>query len=307
MRVVTMATLPLLLSGAAFRVFAQSPTPPTATGATFDVVSIRRNTTRSLPGPSIERPDGSFRMTGTPVLALLNRAYPSIINKVGLPAWAATDRYDVSTTSLLSRATADDRAAMVRAMLADRFKMAAHVERREQPVYDLVLARRDGRLGSGIQPTTTDCERILAERAAAEAGGAPRATQLPGFGDFKQPPPSCTTRIIGGLLRDQRGDRQGLLGDLLEGDVTMDLLADALRLGAGRVVINKTGLPGSYRVRMNFDMSAGRRPLDTAPPAPDAAPSVFTAVQEQLGLKLESSVATRDTLIIDHIEPPTED
>ena len=86
----------------------------------------------------------------------------------------------------------------------------------------------------------------------------------------------------------------------------MDNLATALRLAVGRVVVNKTGLPGSYRVTMNFDMmSAPRR--DAAASTPDTAPSVFTAVQEQLGLKLESSRAQGERLVIDRIERPTED
>ena len=69
----------------------------------------------------------------------------------------------------------------------------------------------------------------------------------------------------------------------------MDSLATFLRFPAARFVVNKTGLPGSYRVRMTFDMRAAMRGPDVAPPAPDAAPSIFSASQEQLGLKLESS------------------
>ena len=96
------------------------------------------------------------------------------------------------------------------------------------------------------------------------------------------------------------------MGDLLEGETTMDSLATLLRVPAGRFVVNKTGLPGSYRVRMNFDSTAIRRGPGAAS-APDAGPSVFTAVQEQLGLKLESSRASRDMLVIDRLERPTED
>jgi uncharacterized protein (TIGR03435 family) len=88
----------------------------------------------------------------------------------------------------------------------------------------------------------------------------------------------------------------------------MDGLATALRISAGRVVMDKTGLPGSYRVRMNFDSRSARLGAATAPDATDAPaiPSVFVAVREQLGLKLESSKSLRDTLIIDRLERPTE-
>ena len=82
-------------------------------------------------------------------------------------------------------------------------------------------------------------------------------------------------------------------------------LAMVLRPWAGRFVVNKTGLSGSYRVTMNFDSTAVRRgPAAVA--STDAAPSVFTAVQEQLGLKLESSSAQIETLVIDRLERPTE-
>jgi uncharacterized protein (TIGR03435 family) len=70
--------------------------------------------------------------------------------------------------------------------------------------------------------------------------------------------------------------------------------------------VDKTELAGSYHVTLNYDMMAARRPPSVTPP-PDSAPAVFTAIQEQLGLKLEPSRTPRDTLIIDHIERPTPD
>jgi uncharacterized protein (TIGR03435 family) len=86
-------------------------------------------------------------------MTLIGRAQvPPIapIDMVGLPECAQRDRYDVRATSPLSRsATMDERAAMLRVMLAERFKLAAQVEKREQPAFDLILARSDGRLGSG--------------------------------------------------------------------------------------------------------------------------------------------------------------
>ena len=82
-------------------------------------------------------------------------------------------------------------------------------------------------------------------------------------------------------------------------------LAEFLWIPAGRFVVDKTGLTSSYRVRMNFDLLGSRRPPEVTPP-PDAAPTVFTAIREQLGLKLESSRAQLDTLIIDRLERPTE-
>jgi len=305
-----LAVLPLLLAALTSRAFTQAPAPPA--GPTFDVVSIKLNTSGNRPtSPPVERPDGGLRMTGVPVSVLIARAYPPAvpIDMVGLPDWARTELYDVIATSTLSSATHDDRIAMLRAMLADRLKLIAHVETREQPAYDLVLARRDRRLGPGITPLDVDCDaQMAAARATAEAArnaGTPPPTTPPP--DFTAPPPPCTLRTIGAMLRDGRGDRMGKLGDLLEGEATLATLAKALRPWAGRMVVDKTGLSGSYRVRMNFDMMAAVRGPATGAPAPDAAPTIFTAVQEQLGLKLEPSRAWREVLVIDHLERPTAD
>jgi uncharacterized protein (TIGR03435 family) len=85
----------------------------------------------------------------------------------------------------------------------------------------------------------------------------------------------------------------------------MDQLALLLRLTMGRPVVNKTGLAGSYGLTMNFDGMSGRG--GPALSATDAeAPSVFTAIQDQLGLKLVASQARRDTMMIDRLERPTE-
>jgi uncharacterized protein (TIGR03435 family) len=298
----------MLLAVSTSRAFTQAPAAPT--GPTFDVVSIKLNTTGTLQtGPPVERPDGGLRLTRVLVSVLIARAYPPAIpvEIIGLPDWAKTDRYDVIATSTLSRATPADRIAMLRAMLADRFKLVAHLETREQPVFDLILARRDGRLGPGITPIDVDCDaQMAAARTAAEAArdaGTPPPT-LP-RPDFTAPPPPCTLRTVGAILRSGRGDQTGTVGDLLEGEATMATFASALRPWAGRTVVDKTGLAGSYRVRMNFDMMAAVRAPSTAAPAPDAAPTIFTAIQEQLGLKLESSRASRDVLVIDRLERPT--
>lgn len=260
-------------------------------GPTFDVVSIKLNTGGVVPGntaPPIQRPDGGVTLRNVTVNSLIARAYPGL-EMAGLPDWVRTEHYDIAATSTLTTtATADDRAAMMRAMLADRFKMIAHVEKREEEVFDLVVARKDGKLGSGLQKSSADCST-----PPPPAAGRP---------DFTQPPPPCTIREVGSTLR---GDKQAALGDLIEGETTMAVLATALRnFGARRPVVDKTGLPGAYRIRMNFDMRATIQPPAPGQPASDVA-TMFTAVQEQLGLKLEPSKAQRDVLVVDRLEHPT--
>jgi uncharacterized protein (TIGR03435 family) len=249
----------LLLVVSTASVRTQTPTLSGAAGPTFDVVSIKKNT-GALGSNVSERPDGGFTFLNIPVGFLLARAYPPAVpaDMVGLPGWAMSERYDVSATSPLPHPTPEERMAMFQAMLADRLKLTAHMENREQSVYDLVLARRDGRLGPGLTKLDVDCDAQLAERAAANAGTPP---PRPSPTDFTAPPPPCTLRSLNAFLRDRSGDRLGRLGDLLEGETTMARLAGFLRLSVRRTIVNKTGLPGSYRVRMNFDSMApcGRR------------------------------------------------
>lgn len=278
--------LPLVLTSAV--AFAQTPR--------FEVVSIKRNTSNALgSNGSSERPDGGFTLLNVPMMTLVARAqFPLIapVDMVGLPEWARSERYDVSATSPLGRpATPQERAEMVRAMLADRVKLATHVEKRPLPVYDLVLARADGRLGPGIKPSEIDCvAKAAADRAAAEAAAAagtppPRPT-IP---DLSAPPPTC------GSIR---------VGTGMEGDMTMETLARMLRASAGRPIVDKTGLKGSFRVKVEFDRFLGGGPDVT--PASNSLPTVFSALPAQLGLKLEASKADQEVLVIDRLERPTE-
>jgi uncharacterized protein (TIGR03435 family) len=175
--------------------------------------------------------------------------------------------------------------------------LAAHIESQDQPAFDLVLARKDGRLGPGLKPSEVDCAaRAAAQRAAADAARAagtpppPPAFTPPAPGSVVPP---CTTRMM---------------GNIVEGDMTMGGLASLLRSMAGRYVVDKTGLTGSYRVKLeSVRLFQGPGPESaTTTSAPDDTASIFTALQEQFGLKLESSRAQVEVLVIDHIERPSE-
>lgn len=261
--------------------------PTLIVGPQFDVVSIKLNPAVRATSPPVERPDGGLRMTHVPTMVLIGRAYPPAIPRemIGLPEWSRTEYYDVAATASLSHATPEDRAAMLRAMLADRFKLVAHFEDRDQPVYALVLARRDGKLGAGLTPTEIDCAaQLAAERAAGEAAGTPPPRPQP-----SDPVARCRLRVV---------------NDRMEGDATMEDLAGAFRIYSGRTVVDKTGLSGFYRVTMTFDPIFVQRRPDAAP-SPNAPPSIFTAVQEQLGLKLQPEKMKVPILVVDHIERPT--
>jgi uncharacterized protein (TIGR03435 family) len=264
---------------------------------TYEVVSIRRSPSNALgSNGSNERPDGGLTLLNVPIRTLISRGYPDLapIDMVGLPNWAISERFDVRATSPLSTATPEQRAAMMRAMLADRVGLVAHIETREQQVYDMVLARADRQLGPAIRPSEVDCvARDAADRAAREAalaaGDPPPPPVPPPFRPGELAPPCSRTR----------------LGTGWEGDFTMAMLSQLLRGDTGRTVIDRTGLAGSYRLSLTFERSvAGRGPDVT--PGPDGLPSLFSAIQDQLGLKLEPATAPRETLVIDRLERPTE-
>lgn len=279
-----LAVLTVITCGGAL--LAQSPS---SGGPQFDEVSIKLNATGRTAGRPNIRPDGGLTLYRVPLGLLISRAYPdySPADMVGLPDWAMREYYDLTATSSLSSATPADRAAMMRAMLVDRCKLAAHIEPRERDVYELVIARSDGKLGAGLTKTDTDCSQP-----------APAENRRP---DFTLPPPPCFVRIVGAGLLPQGSEAF----DVLEGDAPIGHLADALRMtNPGRPVVDRTGLTGSYRMRLLFNMGATLRP-PTAPLTPDDSVSVFTALPEQLGLKLQPTRMMRDMLVIDHVERPT--
>jgi uncharacterized protein (TIGR03435 family) len=272
----------------------------------FEVVSIRQsppNQPGAFPQASFDqRPNGGLSATNVTVANLIARAYPPMlpVEIVGLPEWARRDGYNVSATARLSSATRDDHLAMLRSMLADRFKLAVHVEAREQPAYDLVLARGDGKLGAGLTPLNVSCPAAVPNASIDKPPASPQMM------DFKAAPPPCTFRTVGAALRDRLGDGLGKLGDLFEGEGTMAAVAESLRAWVDRPVVDKTGLTGTYRVVMNFDMFARLKGPGVVDASPTATPSVFAAVEQQLGLRLERSRQLRDALVVDRLERPTE-
>jgi uncharacterized protein (TIGR03435 family) len=168
---------------------------------------------------------------------------------------------------------------MLQRLAAERFKLAAHWESREMPVYVLVKARADGRLGPGLTPTS-------AEECAAAARTGPPPPFEPGK---PQPPPPCGAIQFGPGQLVARGAPLEWLSSVL---VTTPVVT-----GVDRPVINRTGIEGNYGFTLKFS------PPQAANPDPDR-PQLFTALEEQLGLKLESTRAPVDVLVIDRAEKP---
>ena len=202
---------------------------------------------------------------------------------VGGPDWFDSDRFDI-VAKAADDAPPERMLLMVRTLLADRFKLAVHTETREIPIYALVMARSDGRPGPQLRAAAVDCAALL---AAARAGGPP------------PPRAPAGERPICGM--------QTAPGRMMAGGYALPDVARNLSNFAGRMVVDKTGLTGLFDLDVTWtpdQMPPG--PLPPGAPAIDPnGPSIFTALQEQLGLKLDSQRGPVDVLVIDHAEQPT--
>jgi uncharacterized protein (TIGR03435 family) len=274
------AALILMFVGGVVGASAQAPDA----GPAFEVASIKPASNEPpLPFGQLS-PDRFYRGTVT-IRNLINYAYGmQDFRIVGGPAWAASERWQVSAKAVTA-VPPSQMAKLVQQLLADRFAMKAHTETRDLPIYVLVPARGDDRFGPQMNAAEFDCEPFLTgERRTVDAP----VDQETGFS-------RCATRIgIGGGVRTVR--YRG---------VTSSRLASFLSTAVNRVIVDKTGLRGSHDVDLTFQD-------DTAFIGPGSrrqreAPSLFTALQEQLGLKLEPSRGPVDVLVIDSVERPTPD
>ena len=187
---------------------------------------------------------------------------------------------------------------MLANLLKDRANLATHRETRQLPVYDLVFARTDKRLGPGLKPASPECQAALTARLEAVQRGGPVPPPLVGVNE------ACSS------MRINPGGMVGFNG------VPMSRIAQLLTQSVGRPVIDKTGLTGYFDFTLQWTPQPGSempiRPAGEPPaPPPPAAdpdgPNLFTAIQEQLGLKLESARGPVEVIVIDRLEKPTLD
>jgi len=269
----------------------------------FEVASVKANKS-GAPGGSFVMPPGRVTATNIPLKVIITNAYQlSFFQVVGGPDWISTDRFDV-VAKAPDGAPPDQTRAMVRALLKERFKLVAHMETRDTPIYALVRARADDRLGPRLKPSTTDCGPMRAQRAAAIAeaarsrGGRVPVPSAPGPDE----PVVCQMRVSG---------RGGSTMTYRAGNITMSALAGALRTYVGREVVDRTGLSGEYDFDLQFSAPPTTGQTDSGVPGIPVAPlddaaSIFTALQEQLGLKLESTRGPVELMVIDSADRPTE-
>jgi uncharacterized protein (TIGR03435 family) len=247
----------------------------------FEVASIKPADPTANRG-SFGFPPGRFFQENLNLFSAVLAAFQVRPYQLGpLPEVVERERFTINA-KVPDGTTLQDRMLMLRALLVDRFKMRYHAERKEEDAFSLVLARKDGRLGPQLHTSLVDC----AGRRAAQQ----EKRELPPL------PPGAL----------ECGVRNGP-GTINFGGMSMPVLAQMLSTQTGRQVVDHTGVTGSVDVDLHWSLQASalRASPDATSQVPqDDGPSIFMAVQEQLGLKLENAKAPVDRLIIDHFERP---
>jgi len=253
---------------------------------TFEVASVKPQPREQIqPTSMVAEPGGRFTARNVPLRLVIRTAYQIQDDQiVDGPVWLNTDRFDI-----LAKAgdgfSPTDLAPMLQALLADRFKLRLHRETRELPIFELGLARTDGTLG-------------------------PRMHQNPCVADINAPPPAP-----GGPPRC--GSISNGFGRLTLNATPIRVMVQFLAPAVNRVVVDRTGLTANFDVDLTWTPDRlPPRPPGTPPDQPvrvngveidPNGPSIFTAVREQLGLRLDSTKGPVEVLAIDHVEPPSPD
>ena len=264
-----------------------APQPPLA----FDTASVKPN--KSGDEERYFRLDprgGSLTVVNMQLRALITFAYQiQSFQLEGGPGWIASDRFDIlakperevpATGAFFTGQ--DPLRMMLRTLLADRFKLVMHKETKELPIFELVVARQDGKLGPQLRPAAVDC----AARTAAARAGTPPSFGPPG-------PGSCGTTMNPVSVRG--------------GGATMAMLASLLEGPAQRLVIDRTGLAGNWDLEVNYTPDRSQLPPGVELPSPidPNGPSLYTAIEEQLGLKLRPARGPVEVLVIDSVQQPS--
>lgn len=275
-------------------VAAQSPSAAPRPPA-FEVASVKPNQSGGL-GIQINTPGvDRFTATNIPLRDLIRFAYDvQDVRLLGGPDWIRSERFDV-----VAKAEQPFPAwgpagppmpllLMVRTLLADRFRVVVRQETRELPAYALVVAREDRKFGPEITPSKLDCENLAKKGPLPPPG--------PGRGGVAEP--TCGMRI---------GP-----GQMVMGGAPMSQFSTVLSNFVQRVVLDRTNLSGTFDFRLSWtpDRIPQGSPPPGAPPLPPVdpnGPSLFAALQEQLGLKLDAIRAPLEVLVIDRAERPTPD
>jgi len=259
--------------------------------AEFEAASIKINRDRSE-RPTLMRPilqkSGRVLMTNQPLRDVIRAAYG--INEsqiVGGPSWIGMTGFDVDARGAAGMSIETAR-TMLQALLADRFSLAVHREQRQQPVYELTVAARNGRPGPQLRAAKGECLPV---------------TRPAGMPPLPPPPPPGLTEAIPLLFARTAFKCPSIFmaGYVSARAVSLDALSTELEPVVGRPVLNRTGLTGEFDIDLSY--SPG---LEAATAGTDLAPQLATALRDQLGLRLAARRRAVDVLVIDRATMPSE-
>jgi uncharacterized protein (TIGR03435 family) len=259
----------------------------------YEVASIKPTSGDEGKSQLFFTPDGTS-IRGVPVQMLLRMAFGVEADRViGAPSWTTSNRYDVEAkvapedAPKLDKLKAEDRRAMLIPLLEERFNLKYHHETRELPTYTLLVAKGGPKL--------------------SEAKAEPASTE--------NDPPNVA-KVPKGAMMGQ-GRMMMRPGRIEAQSSTLDMLAHSLSPQLGHTVIDKTGLTGKYDYTLQWTPDEATMPMQGGPGAGPGGPgretntveaggpSLFTAIEEQLGLKLESTKGRIDVIVIDHLDLPS--
>ena len=281
--IAVLAVLPLLETASA-----QNVTPPAPAALTFELASIKVQPPPREPGTSLQdslarTPYMTFRgdrlrAANATAAWLIREAYGHDYRLreqvLEGPEWLDQDRFEIDAVARDAAPGIDSAPPavleMLRSLLQTRFKLRVRPETREGPVYALVRARADGRLGTGIRVSREDCTELVEMRNGERV---PRRECIPQPG----------------------GDRYRRIGQ------PMERFVQSLERRVGRPVINETGLSGPVDLDIPRSASSNFTALNRI----DVDSGLFTALEEVMGLRLESRRAPIPVLVVEHIERPT--
>jgi uncharacterized protein (TIGR03435 family) len=250
---------------------AQNPAPPPQ----FEVASIKPTPSSGLDARWDPPLGGRFSVRNINLRSLIEIAWNVPTYQIsGGPGWADSDKYDVSAKAPGADASLDQKRLMLQTLLEDRFRLAIHREPKEIPAYGLLAAKNGLKLAQSERPSCIPF-------------------------DPNAPPPgeAARGRIPCGAFSMARGR---VTGERIGIAQFASILSNLLR----RPVIDETGFTGKFDVHLNYSPEATTAPEIAS--SDKTAPSIFTAIQEQLGLRLESRKSPVEILVIDHAEKPSE-
>ncbi len=247
----------------------------------FEAASVKPANPSNPPGQGLSRaPGGRFTAVNAPLRFLILYAFQMQGHQlIDAPEWTANERFDIvakmegDPPSIVTGGPDPMRLAM-QTLLADRFGLRVRRETRELDIYALTMARAGGQPGRGLKSSPEDCAAM-----AARAKTSP-----PPAGPNGEAPFICGQQFGRGLIRF--------------GGYPLTLFANGLSQSVGRAVVDRTGLTGNWAFELTY--------ADEPSPNSDA-PSVFTAIQEELGLKLEPAKGPVEVLVVETVQRPTPD